>query len=153
MSSLSWFLLSRLKMLSAENSLSTLNLRHRHGAQEQGHLFFLPTDEFVDLGCTAFLDNIPDPPNNTLRLDRVETEMHVFHFREFCENHQIISSFFEKNCKKKSFFSKTDNVFKIQDIFPKAFLEIISEFNVAGSGYGLGSVNNHLFSGSKMNSR
>jgi hypothetical protein len=99
-------------MLSAENSLSTLNLRHRHGAQEQGHLFFLPIDEFVDLGCTAFLDNIPDPPNNTLRLDRVETEMHVFHFREFRENHQIISSFFEKNCKKKSFFFKNRKCFQ-----------------------------------------
>jgi hypothetical protein len=50
-----------------EQSLDT-HLRHRHGAKEQGQLFFLPTDEFVDLVCTAFLDNIPDPPNNTLRL-------------------------------------------------------------------------------------
>jgi hypothetical protein len=50
-----------------EQPLDT-RLRHRHGAQEQGHLFFLPTDEFVDLGCTAFHNNIPDPPNNTLRL-------------------------------------------------------------------------------------
>jgi hypothetical protein len=42
------------------------------------------------------------------------------------------------------------------DIFPKTFLEIISEnlfCILAGSGYGPGSVINEPFSGSKMNFR
>jgi hypothetical protein len=47
--------------------------------------------------------------------------------------------FSKSNCKN----ADTD-----ADIFPKAFLEIISENYfciLAGSGYGQGSINNHLF--------
>jgi hypothetical protein len=55
--------------------------------------------------------------------------------------------FSKSNCK----IADTDT-----DIFPKTFLEIISENQfciLAGSGYDTGSVIFHPFSGSKMNFR
>jgi hypothetical protein len=50
--------------------------------------------------------------------------------------------------------SKCKNADTDADIFPKTFLKIISENYfciLAGSGYRQGSINIHLFSGSKMN--